>query len=145
MLDLYPMVKPVRDIVGLLIEYDMPAYREVREGVAARFRHCERPKPPTTMVMATCERARYRSRQPCLLSRRPGKPGRRGRTERIDRCSTRHHDVQLPRTTNSSPTTGRRLAYARQLTDGTHPFTARVFVNRVWLQLFRPRTGGNTE
>ena len=34
------------------------------------------------------------------------------------------------------PTTGRRLAYARQLTDGRHPLVARVLVNRVWMHHF---------
>ncbi|MFM7056525.1 MAG: PSD1 and planctomycete cytochrome C domain-containing protein [Planctomycetota bacterium] len=34
------------------------------------------------------------------------------------------------------PTSGRRLAYARQLTDGTHPLLARVLVNRVWMHHF---------
>ncbi len=39
------------------------------------------------------------------------------------------HDPQLP-------TSGRRLAYARHLTDGKHPLVARVLVNRFWLHHF---------
>lgn len=34
------------------------------------------------------------------------------------------------------PTTGRRLAFAKRLTDGSHPLTARVLVNQVWLHHF---------
>jgi len=34
------------------------------------------------------------------------------------------------------PTSGRRLAYARQLTGGKHPLLARVLMNRIWLHHF---------
>ncbi|MCC6492903.1 MAG: DUF1553 domain-containing protein [Pirellulales bacterium] len=34
------------------------------------------------------------------------------------------------------PTSGRRLAYAKHLTDGRHPLLARVLVNRFWLNHF---------
>jgi mono/diheme cytochrome c family protein len=35
-----------------------------------------------------------------------------------------------------SPTTGRRLAFARWLTDGKNPLVARVIANRIWLHHF---------
>jgi hypothetical protein len=35
-----------------------------------------------------------------------------------------------------APSSGRRLAYARHLTSGSHPLVGRVLVNRVWLEHF---------
>ncbi len=43
---------------------------------------------------------------------------------------------QFPSDDESLPTTGRRLAYARWLTNGEHPLVARVIVNRVWMHHF---------
>jgi mono/diheme cytochrome c family protein len=44
--------------------------------------------------------------------------------------------ADLPVKDAALPSSGRRLAYAKTLTDGTHPLTARVLVNRVWLHHF---------
>jgi hypothetical protein len=42
----------------------------------------------------------------------------------------------LPDNDPSLPTTGRRLAYARWLTNGSHPLVSRVMVNRAWMHHF---------
>jgi len=44
--------------------------------------------------------------------------------------------TQIALTSTALPTSGRRLALAQSLTDGKHPLTARVLVNRVWLHHF---------
>ncbi len=44
--------------------------------------------------------------------------------------------VDLPEKDAALPTSGRRLAYARALTDGQHPLTSRVLVNRIWMHHF---------
>ncbi len=45
-------------------------------------------------------------------------------------ASTTANDI--PATNAAQRTTGRRLAFAQKLTDGSNPLTARVLVNRVW-------------
>ena len=42
------------------------------------------------------------------------------------------HPSAIPDKASGIPTSGRRLAFARSITDGTHPLTTRVLVNRVW-------------
>ncbi len=44
--------------------------------------------------------------------------------------------VSIPVNDSSLSTSGRRLAFAKRLTDGKHPLTARVLVNRFWLNHF---------
>lgn len=44
--------------------------------------------------------------------------------------------LSIPEKAEGLPGTGRRLAFARWLTDGQHPLLARVWVNRVWMHHF---------
>ena len=46
------------------------------------------------------------------------------------------HPVSLPEKMANMPTSGRRTAFARELTDGQHPLLARVLVNRTWMHHF---------
>jgi len=46
------------------------------------------------------------------------------------------HASAIPVDDPALPTSGRRLAYAKQLTDGKHPLLTRVLVNRFWLHHF---------
>ena len=48
----------------------------------------------------------------------------------------REKTPEIPVNDAKRKTTGRRLAYARHLTDGEHPLVARVLVNRVWAHHF---------
>jgi cytochrome c553 len=44
--------------------------------------------------------------------------------------------IDIPEKNAGLPTTGRRLAFANEITDGKHPLLARVMVNRVWMHHF---------
>ncbi|HAL12671.1 MAG TPA: hypothetical protein DCP67_02570, partial [Planctomycetaceae bacterium] len=45
-------------------------------------------------------------------------------------------ELNIPVDDPELPSTGRRLAYARYLTNGNHPLVARVLVNRIWMHHF---------
>jgi len=44
--------------------------------------------------------------------------------------------LAIPENDTTLPSSGRRLAYAKWLTNGRHPLVARVMVNRVWMHHF---------
>lgn len=50
--------------------------------------------------------------------------------------SVLERDAGIPENDPTLATTGRRLRFARYLTDGRHPLVARVIANRIWLHHF---------
>ena len=62
-------------------------------------------------------------------------PGRAVAPNELD-ILTRNTSVDIPVNDEAVSTSGRRLAYARNLTSGKHPLLARVIVNRIWLHHF---------
>jgi hypothetical protein len=134
LLDQYPMVKTVSFIAGFLVEYDMPAHRRF-EQEAAKIKELRDTKPPHRMVMATREQPGVIPVSTVFHRGNPQSPGAEVTPAEV-RALNRGRDVELPVNDETRPTTGRRLAWARQLTDDSHPLTARVFVNRVWMHHF---------
>ena len=135
LLKTYPMVKPVSTIAGgLLVEYDAPAYRkfekEKEKVTAIRDR-----KPSRRIVMVTRESP---GTVPVSYVMFRGNPESHGEEVKPGEVSVlaRNRNVTLPENDPGLKSTGRRLAFAEQLTDGKHPLTARVYVNRVWQHHF---------
>ncbi len=135
LLDLYPMVKPVPNILGLLIEYDMPAYRKFekeQQAIAA----VRATKPPARLIMATRERPDIVPVSRILFRGNPESPGDEVKPAELMVLNRQGSKFSVPSKSQSTQSTGRRLAYALHLTSGTHPMTARVFVNRLWQHHF---------
>jgi hypothetical protein len=136
----FPMVRPIDAIVGQLIEFDKvnnnqnyQRFEAERKEIAA-FRLT---KPPARLVM--CVRDQLDAIPESRVMFR-GDPEQR--TKPIEPAElfvvARTRNVNpLPQTLEpASKSLGRRLAYARQLTDGSHPLVARVLVNRLWQHHF---------
>lgn len=134
LLDRYPMVKPVPHILGLLVEYDSTAYRAFEKEFNA-IAELRATKPPQRLVMATRERPGVVPVSHVMFRGDPESPGEVATPAEL-MVLRRARDVDVPADDASLPTTGRRLKYARQLTAGDHPLTARVFVNRLWQHHF---------
>ena len=135
LLELYPMVKPVKFISGLLVEYDGAAHRKF-EAEKKKVAELRGTKPPRRMVMATTEPP---GELPISKVFFRGDPeSRREVVAPADLMVLRRHRGEAIITSKAQDrkTSGRRLAYAAQLTDGNHPLTARVFVNRMWMHHF---------
>ncbi len=132
LLDRYPMVKPVGHILGLLVEYDSTSYRAF-EKEQQKIAGIRATKPLLTKVMVTTEQAGIIPTSQVFFRGNPESPKETVTPAELMVLTRSNQNVALPFNDERHRTTGRRLAYAKHLTDGQHPLTARVFVNRLWL------------
>ncbi|MCA9193678.1 MAG: DUF1553 domain-containing protein [Planctomycetales bacterium] len=136
LLDRYPTVRTVDWIVGQLIEYDRKAY----EGFVAeekKVSELRATKPLQRLIMAVSEQGRDVPVSKVFFRGNPDTPTEEVYPSEIAALVSTRAAGSIPEVSEQlAQSTGRRLAYARQLTDGTHPTVARVWVNRVWQHHF---------
>jgi len=135
LLDLYPMVKPVSFIAGFLVEYDNAAHREF-EKQKEEVTKVRNTKPPKRLLRVTTEQSDVVPASAIFFRGNPNSPGDKVMPGELAALTQAGLTPSLPLNEPSRATTGRRIAYARHLTNGRHPLTARVFVNRVWQHHF---------
>lgn len=134
LLDVYPMVKPTSTIIGLLVEYDAPSYRKFEkefEKVAA----IRAAKPARKMILATTEQPGQIPVSKVFFRGNPESPDKTVHPGELTALRMNGLEANFTADDPDLKTTGRRLAFARHITSGEHPLTARVFVNRVWMHL----------
>jgi hypothetical protein len=128
---------PSADVQGALDLYDPEANKKVqaKQGEAATLRAT---KPPEDFVPALTELA-GKTPETFLFNRgdhdQPKQKVEPGELE-ILQAAAANAGLDFSKKEPRLASSGRRLAYARWLTSGRHPLTARVLVNRFWLHHF---------
>jgi hypothetical protein len=136
LLDRYPTVRTIDKIVGQLVEFDRKAHDafQAEEKKVAELRGT---KPLQRLVMTVLENRSQVPVSNVLFRGSPDSPTTEVLPNEITALVSARKHVTIPALSDQlTRTTGRRLAYAMQLTDGTHPTVARVLVNRVWQHHF---------
>ena len=131
----HPMVKPVDFIVGLLVEYDGKAFAKFKEE-QKKIDAVRNKKPPLALIRATIESKNSQPVSKVFFRGNPESPKEVVKPSEILALKQHRKNLVVPENDEELATSGRRLNYAKQLTDGSHPMAARVFVNRIWMHHF---------
>jgi hypothetical protein len=120
---------------GSLYLYDSKAAAELKR-IAEQAANVRAKKPKEEYLRALTETAGRTPPETFVFIRgdyqQPGEPIAPGELEVLRSDAS----VTIPLDDPDLPSTGRRLTYARWLTSGKHPLTARVQVNRLWQHHF---------
>jgi hypothetical protein len=117
---------------GSLYLYDRKAANELK-AIAAKATKLRETKPTEGFLRVLTE---VPGKVPTTRFFFRGDPKQPKQTLTPASLSVLRREAAIPVNDKSRPTTGRRLAFATSLTDGSHPLFARVIVNRVWQQHF---------
>ena len=130
-----PMIKDLEFLGEHILLYDGPQFRifEKEEKEIAALRDT---KPSARKIMCVTESKKIVPESAVLFRGDPMQRRKVVTPSEIFIAARGRSQIPNPTLAESRPSTGRRLAYAQQLTDGTHPLTARVAVNRFWMHHF---------
>jgi hypothetical protein len=115
--------------------YDKKAADELKK-MADKANAIRQTKPKEEFVRAVWEPAGKALPTTFLFHRGDPEQPKQAIAPRELTVLTSAKSAALPMNDETLPTSGRRLAYAKWLTSGEHPLTARVIVNRIWLNHF---------
>ncbi len=136
----YPMVRSVEAIVGQLVEFDKINNNENFnrfEAQAKDIAQLRQTKPPARLIMSARDRVDSIPNSTVFFRGDPEQPKHSVQPAELYVLARHRGQSELPiEPIQEGASTGRRLAYAKQLTDGQHPLVARVAVNRMWQHHF---------
>jgi hypothetical protein len=136
----YPMVRSVDAIVGQLIEFDKVNNNENYKRFVEETKEIDKyrqTKPPARRIMAVRDRIDVAPESKIFFRGDPEQPTKRVDPAEVYVLARERSAASIPSSkSESSRSFGRRSAYVKQLTDGTHPLVARVAVNRLWQHHF---------
>jgi len=135
LLDRFPMLHPVNVIQQRLNLYE-PARLAEFAGHQQAIDELRGTKPEPRMLMGVIEPPNAEVKSAVFFRGDPEQPTEEVAPGEIFVVARTREGSEIPARDDSLSTTGRRLAYARSLTDGQHPLVARVAVNRIWMHHF---------
>jgi len=135
LLEKNPMIKDLKFLGKNILLYDEPQFR-IFEKEEKEIEALRETKPSARRIMCVTESNEIIPESSVLFRGDPLQKRKVVTPSEIFITARGRSPISIPTQSESRPSTGRRLSYVQQLTDGTHPLTARVAVNRMWMHHF---------
>ena len=135
LLERFPMFKPAEEIAIRLAVYDSSAHNRFFEE-EQKIKQLRESGPDRRLIACVAESEGAPPQRTVFSRGDPMSPGAQVAPAEVFVLARGRSLEMIAADDPGLPTSGRRLAYARQLTDGSHPTVARVAVNRIWAHHF---------